>query len=197
MCREDSAHVRLSHTTLGHVSGVIWTDVAAVLVLGVVAINAATIALLARVEEPVSDTASGLPLGALIPEFRCVDVRGQAVTDKDVLGKLVLFLGTRCSACPDVARQVREASASERALILVVVANRGEDVTKIEMMRELTDLPGLVVVDDESRLVVERLAVPGVPFAYAIDRTGHVRAKRAVRSLETLRATARATKLVA
>ena len=174
-----------------------WTDVAVVVVLGVAVANAVTIALLARVEEPVSDTASGLPLGAPIPEFRCVDVRGHTLTEKDVFGKLVLFLGTRCSACPDVARQLREADASERALIVVVVANRGEDVTKIDLIRELTDLPGIVVVDDESRLVVERLAVPGVPFAYAIDRTGHVRAKRAVRSIETLRATARATKLVA
>lgn len=163
--------------------------------LGVAVINALTIALLARVEEPASDTAFGLPLGAPIPEFECVDIRGNALTEKDVFGRLVLFLGTRCSACPDIATQVCETSALERALILVVVVNRGEDLAKVEMMRELTDVPGLVLVDDLSRRITERLAVPGVPFAYAIDGTGHVRAKRAVRSIETLRSTARATRL--
>jgi len=172
-----------------------WTELGVVFAVGLAAVDGVLLAVLARTEENLSDTDHGLPLGTALPTFEAVALDGSSVTEQHAFGKVVLFLGTRCQPCHQLARELRQTEPDERATLLTIVADRGEDPPDADLLSELAFLPGSGVIHDRARLLTERLAMPGLPFAYAVDLRGSIRAKRAVRSVETLRGAARATGL--
>lgn len=172
-----------------------WTEAGVVLAAGLAALDALLLAVLARTEEPLSDTAHGLPLGTDLPAFTALAVDGSPLSEHDAYGKLVLFLGTRCPSCQPLARELQRAEAQDWPTLLTVVVDRGADSADASLLAELAFLPAFRLVHDRTRALSARLAMPGIPFVYAIDRRGRIRAKKAVRSIETLRAVARATGL--
>jgi hypothetical protein len=171
-----------------------WIEAGVLFVLGLSAIDGLLLAVLARTEEPLSDTAHGLPMGTDLPVFTAHATDGSVITERDAFGKLILFLGTRCPSCHVIARELQQAQG-DRPTLLTVVADRGADTGGSDLLADLAFLPASQLVHDHTRAVTERLAMPGIPFVYAIDSGGRVRAKRAVVSIETLRAAARATGL--
>jgi len=172
-----------------------WTEAGVFCALGLAALDGILLAVLARTEENPSDTEHGLPLGTAFPAFEALALDGSSVTETHAFGKLVLFLGTQCQPCHQLARELEGAEPQERAWLLTIVADRGEDPPGADLLSELAFLPASRVIRDRARFLTERLAMPGLPFAYGVDRRGSIRAKRAVRSLETLRGAARATGL--
>jgi hypothetical protein len=170
-----------------------WSELGVVCALGLAALDGVLLAALARKEESLSDTEHGLPLGTAIPAFEAVALDGSSVTEQHAFGKVVLFLGTQCQPCHQLAHELRRAQPAERASLLTIVADRGDDPPGADILSELDFLPGSRVIHDRPRFLTERLAMPGLPFAYAVDRRGSIRAKRAVRSVETLRGAVRAT----
>lgn len=155
--------------------------------LGLAALDAVLLALLSRTDETLSDTAHGLPLGTALPTFAATAVDGSSVTERHAFGKLVLFLGTRCNPCLALARELQGAELADRAALLVIVADRGDEPDDANLLSELAFMPPAQVVHDRTRALTERLAMPGVAFAYGVDRRGSIRAKRTVRSLAVMR----------
>lgn len=155
-------------------------DIVSVLALALSVANTAAIVVILRtsVSDPSMGTRQGLPLGAALPAFAATAQDGRTISDADARGALLLFLGAGCRSCHAVAAELQalEPALIPRLVVSVVdePAQGSDDLfTKLDFVR-----PSEVFADPQ-RHVADRLAVPGTPFVYAVDRQGRIRAKAA------------------
>lgn len=163
-----------------------YLDLAVIAAVALGLANSVAIVVLIRTANAPSETPQGLPIGASLPSFELTSLAGSRTTERDVAGRLLLFLGASCRPCHGVARELANAKTSlvQRLTILVVgdVPTEGDNLVEI-----LNFMPGDKVAHDPAHAVAERLGVFGTPFAYAIDRSGNVQAKTVASSVAHLR----------
>lgn len=165
-----------------------WADAATLVALGSAAVDAVLIALLARPDQPdaASGTRFGLPLGAGLPPFTGTAVDMTRVTDADARGRLLLFVGNACHSCHPLVADLATLDARERSGLLIIVVDRAP-AAGADLADALTFMPRSQVMLDPVREIADRMAMPGVPFLYAIDLSGRVRAKSAISSAVLVR----------
>lgn len=153
-------------------------DVVSGLALALSVANTAAIVVILRTSgsDLSMGTRQGLPLGAALPAFEATAQDGRTITDGDARGALLLFLGASCRSCHAVAAELQALEPARLPRLVVAVLDRpvqGSDdlFTLLDFVR-----PSEIFADPE-RHVADRLAVPGTPFAYAVDRQGRIRAK--------------------
>ncbi len=166
-----------------------WLDAGVVFALGLAAVDGVLIALLARSPEDdsgASGTRFGLPIGAALPSFVANACNGRQVTEASAHGRLLLFVGNDCHSCHPLVAELAAIDSRERSGLLIIVVDpvsKGHD----NVVQALAFMPQQLVIYDPAREIADRLAMPGVPFLYAIDLHGRVRAKHAVFSAELVR----------
>lgn len=139
---------------------------------------------LASVRE--SRTSRGLPVLTPLPEFVAPRRDGSLFTTEKARGRVLLFLGADCTPCHELADRLRGAQ-SELPPMVVAVTSRQEVDREDPFFGALDFLPTQDLFVDDERRVFTQLAVPGVPFAYAIDAAGRVRGREAPSSAYDLR----------
>jgi len=148
--------------------------VAAAVALGLA--NSLAVVLLIRVANVPARPPQGLAVGAPLPTFEIKSLAGSRITEREVAGRLLVFLGASCRPCHAVARQLASTKTTllQRLSILVVgdVPADGDDLLEL-----LSFMPRETVAHDPGHAVAERLEVFGTPFAYAVDRSGRVQDK--------------------
>jgi hypothetical protein len=169
-----------------------WLEVGVLFALGLAVVDGFLIALLARTpgDDPRSGTRHGLPLGAALPAFMAQALDGSAVSHDHARGRLLLFLGSACHACDPLVSELAAAESRDRALLLIVVVDPIPSASE-SILESLAFMPPARVVHDPARTIADRVAMPGLPFVYAVDTGGRIRAKHGVPSLERLRSLAR------
>lgn len=165
-----------------------WVDAGILLALGFAAVDGVLIALLARPEreDPASGTRFGLPLGAGLPPFAGTTLAGTSLCDADARGRLLLFVGNACHSCHPLVADLATLDSRERSGLLVIVVDPSP-ADGTNLADALAFMPPSQVSLDPARQIADRVAMPGVPFLYAIDLSGRVRAKSAVSSAELVR----------
>jgi hypothetical protein len=167
---------------------VIGLEIGVLFALGLAVVDGFLIALLARI--PADDarigTRLGLPLGVALPPFVAQALDGSSVSHEQARGRLLLFLGSACSACDPLVNELAAAESRDRALLLIVVVDPIPSARE-SILESLAFMPPASVIHDPARTIAVRMAMPGSPFVYAVDTGGRIRAKHAVESLERLR----------
>lgn len=150
----------------------------ALVALALSIVNAVALAILLRgVAGSAAGTQRGLPVGVALPSFTGRAQDGSLLSEADAVGVVLLFLGASCRHCHVVARELRV--QDRRVLPPLLIGVIDDPVNTDDLFALLDFIPPRSVFVDPERAIADRLGVPGSPFAYAIDRQGRVRAKRA------------------
>lgn len=159
------------------------------LVLGIVNTVAIVFIMRASVSSSALGTRSGLPLGSALPAFVTSGLNSEGLTDADARGRVLLFLGANCRPCHAVARELQTLEGTALPPLLIGILDK--PAGHFDDLATVVGSIGVPVFRDPTRDVADRSAVPGTPFAYAIDSSGRVRAKTPATSVERLRSIAR------
>ncbi len=140
--------------------------------------------------QPALREKHSLPIGAGLPVFSVHARDGSVVDDARACDHVLLFLGATCPSCHAVAAELQTSDPTTLPKLLIAVVDRSAD-TEPNINERLQGVHAAAIFDDPDRLVANRLAVPGTPFAYAIDADGTVRGKQPATSVDRIRSLAR------
>lgn len=159
----------------------------AALVLGIVNSLGLVVCLRELAAARESRTSRGLPVRTPIPPFSAPRPDGTIFDSAQTRGHVLLFVSTDCSPCHELADALRSAPR-ERLPPLVVAVAAHEVVDRADpFFAALSFVDSTMIFVDDHRQVFQKLAVPGTPFAYAIDSEGLVRGREAPLSANDLR----------
>jgi peroxiredoxin len=126
--------------------------------------------------------ATGLPIGAPVPDFRLPDLSGKTVDLDDFRGRALLLVNwdPRCGFCEIVAADlVKLQPGLEAGNVCLALVSRGD----VEINRKFAEEHRLqcpVLLSNDAATAPEMFALYGTPAAYLLDEAGRVAAPLAV-----------------
>jgi hypothetical protein len=115
---------------------------------------------------------SGLPAGAVVPEFHASVVAGAAFSDENLRGRstLVLFINSSCSACHRLFSDLRAGSIPDLGVQLIVVTE-DDDATALAALGSRAEV---TVVVQRGQEVAQAFDSDRTPHAFVLDADGRV-----------------------
>ena len=120
----------------------------------------------------------GTPSAARAPEYRVVDIDGNALNSTDLRGDVVLieFSGTWCEPCRIVENAFKEIfpSYSDRVVFLSVFIPPLNNQSALELHRQDRDIPLGWHLAPDSDAMQTKFGVATLPRLFVVDRNGFV-----------------------
>ncbi len=128
----------------------------------------------AAASPPPPTSARHALLGAALPTFTRQTLQGGTVSTGALRGRVVVVevAASYCKSCPE---RLREALALRREHPEVVILVINEDERESTARAFLAPFAELTAVHDRQQVLLGRLRVPSMPFAFVADRAGVIR----------------------
>jgi methylamine dehydrogenase accessory protein MauD len=128
---------------------------------------------------------AGLDIGEKAPSFVTVDQDGNTIRLEDFRGRrcLLAFISPNCSACPGTIRVLDRFRSVERDVAVLVIGASDRELNAKFAAEYDTLVP---ILTPDPGLAMELYHVRAVPFLFALDETGVIRAKGVVNREEHL-----------